>query len=150
MVDEAVSRHELSLEVVWTDEHMLELEALVVADHWGGKARAYTVPQDITRFASDLDGFYNGAATAQFVAGADDGGGLIALRLYRIDMAGHVACHIRMRSGKLSTGHRPEEAFRLELEVRTEAWQVGRFARHLAELGRTQAGRAELMLVRST
>jgi hypothetical protein len=136
---------EISVEVVYVDEHLIELEAIVRGSHWRGRASAYTVPEDIATFAAVLERFAAGAVGgAEFTAGADNGAGLIAFRFYRIDRAGHIACHVRLASGRLSTGHRPEQVSQLAVEVGAEAEGVGRFSRQLGELTRARSGRASL------
>lgn len=139
---------EVNVEVVYVDEHLIGLAAVVGAGHWRGRATAYTVPADIARFAEALERFADGGPPAAFVAGEDNGVGLIALRFYRTDRAGHIACHARLALGGVPTEHRPEEVSRLEVEVGAEAWAVGQFARQLAELARTQAGQATLTIER--
>ncbi|MEX2119049.1 MAG: hypothetical protein WD847_05500 [Pirellulales bacterium] len=123
------------------------MEATVGADHWRGQARAYAVPQDLAAFAAALQRFADGGAgQAEFTAGADNGIGLISLRFYRIDRAGHIACHARLASGGAPTHHRPEQVSRLAVEVGAEARSVGQFAGQLAEVARTQIGRASLAI----
>jgi hypothetical protein len=139
--------HEIAVAVVYADEHLIELEAVVGAGHWCGRASAYTVPGDIATFAVALQRFADGAAAeVEFVAGADNGIGLVALRFYRVDRAGRIACHVRLATGNLPKDHRPEEVCRLSIEVRVETWAVLRFARQLGELARTQAGKASLQV----
>jgi hypothetical protein len=144
-VDEPDSFLGVSVEIVYFDEALIELAAIVSTDHWRGRARAYTVPQDIATFAAGLQQFVSGTdAAVEFTAGADNGIGLIALRFYRIDRAGHIACHTRLASRGLQTKHRPEQVSRLAVEFGAEAWAVSQFARQLAELARTQLRRAVL------
>ena len=139
--------HEIVVAVVYVDEHLIELEAVVGAGNWCGRGSAYTVPQDIATFAVALQRFADGAsAKAEFVAGADTGIGLIGLRFYRVDRAGHIACHVRLATGSLPTDHREEEMFRLSIEVQPEAWGVIQFARQLGEVARTQTGQASLQV----
>ncbi|HEV3257012.1 MAG TPA: hypothetical protein VG013_09050 [Gemmataceae bacterium] len=139
--------HEVTLTVISVDEHLIEVEAVVGAGPWRGRARAYTVLQDIGAAAKGFQRFTDGAAAAtEFAAGADTGIGLVALRFYRIDRAGHIACHIRLASGGVPTEHRPEEVARLSVEVRTEAWAVGQFARQLGEMARVKSGQASLAI----
>jgi hypothetical protein len=137
---------EVSIEVVYVDEHLIELAATVGAGHWRGRATAYTVPTDVSRFADALLQFADGGPTAEFEAGADNGIGLIALRFYRIDRSGHIAGHARLASGGIPTDHRPERISRLAVEFGAEVWAVAQFARQLAELARTQNGRASLAI----
>ena len=145
-MDELDLPQELSLAVVYSDVDVLELEAVLGAGHWRGRVRAYTVPQDIAAFADALGRFSDGVAAAEFEAGADTGIGLIALRFYRVDRSGHIACHARLVSGDLPTDHRPEQVSRLSVEVGVEAWSVVLFAQQLAELARAGAGRASVAI----
>jgi hypothetical protein len=146
-VDDVDMPCEISIEVAYVDEHLVQLEAIVGAGDWSGRALAYTVPHDIGEFAAALDRFAAGnGRAAEFVAGAENGIGLIALRFYRIDRAGHIACHVRLASGEVPTYHRPEQVFHLAVEVGAEAWAVGAFARELEELAEEQAGRASLKI----
>jgi hypothetical protein len=150
-VDNLHEPQEVSLAVVYNDEHLLQLEAVVKAGHWRGRARAYTVPNDIATFAVALQQFAGWPApSAEFVAGAYDGFGLIALRFYRFDRAGHIACHVRLASDGVPNEHRPEEVFRLAMEVKAESWAVGRFGKQLAELARMQSGLAVLSVEADT
>ncbi len=143
-MDDLELPHEAAISVVYVDGDLTELEANIQAGHWSGRTCAYTAPQDIADFARALQFFADGVSDeAQFVAGTDNGIGLIAFRFYRVDRAGHIAWHIRLASG-VPTNHRPEEIFRLSIEVYTESWAVGGFARQLHELGRTQKGQALL------
>jgi hypothetical protein len=137
---------EVSIEVVYVDEHLIELAAAVGAGHWRGRATAYTVPADVVKFAEALLRFADGGPPAAFEAGANTGIGLIGLRFYRIDRSGHIACHARLASGGVPTEHRPEQVSQLAMEFGTEAAAVERFARQLAELARTQGGRASLVI----
>ncbi|MBX9582769.1 MAG: hypothetical protein K2X87_20885 [Gemmataceae bacterium] len=146
-MDELDPRRELSLDVVYGDVDILELEAIIHTGLWRGRVRAYTVADGIAAFAAALERFTDGAApVAEFMAGADTGIGLIGLRFYRVDRSGHIACHVRLLSGDLATDHRPEQMWRMEVEVGAEAWAVVQFTRQLAELARVEAGRATLAI----
>jgi hypothetical protein len=139
--------HGVSLAIAYVDEHLIELEAAVGSGHWSGRARAYTVPQDIEAFGIALKRFADAFdAVAEFMAGADTGIGLIALRFYRTDRAGHIACHVRLATGELSNESRPEEIYRLSVELRTEAWAVVQFARQISEMAQARAGQALLQV----
>jgi hypothetical protein len=146
-VDDLDLARELRVEVVYADEHLVQLEAIVEVGHWRRRARAYTMTQDIAELADALVRFADGTiAEAEFAAGADNGIGLIGVRFYRIDRAGHIACHARLASGDVRTDHRPEQVSRLAIEFGAEAWGVGKFAAQLAEMARTQSGRASLAI----
>ena len=47
----------LNLEVVWKDEHMLELEVTVSNNGYSGVARGYTTGEDLEILAKQLEGF---------------------------------------------------------------------------------------------
>jgi hypothetical protein len=145
-MDDLNLAREVSIEVVYIDEHLIELAATVGAGHWRGRATAYTVPTDVSSFADALLQFANGGPPAAFEAGADNGIGLIALRFYGIDRSGHIAGHAQLASGRVPTDHRPEQISRLAVEFGAEAWAVAQFARQLAELARNQKGRASLAI----
>ena len=59
-MDDFTLAREVSIEVVYVDEDMIELEAVVGAGHWRGRATAYTVPEDVARFAEELQRFADG------------------------------------------------------------------------------------------
>ena len=132
---------------MYRDADLLELEADITAGLWRGQARAYVAVSNITAFTTVLEQFADGVApVAEFVAGADTGIGLIGLRFYRVNRSGHIACHVRLASGDVPTDHRPEQVWRLEVEVRAECWVVGQFARQVAEVARVMSGRATLAI----
>lgn len=137
---------EVSIEVVYVDENLIELAFTINTGCWRGRCTAYTVPADVNRFAHSLLQFADGGPPTAFEAGADNGIGLIGLRFYRIDRSGHIAGHAQLASGWVPTEHRPEQVSRLAVEFGAEAWGVIQFARQLAELARTQEGRASLAI----
>jgi len=140
-------RHTLALSVVYDDEHLIELEASLKAGDWTGRARAYTVAENIEAFGVGLKRFADAVdAVAEFDAGADNGIGLIALRFYRIDRAGDIACHVRLATGGLPKESRPEEVFRLSIELQSETWAVVQFARQISEMAQAREGKAVLQV----
>lgn len=145
-MDDFDSALEMSLEVVYDDEDMVELDAIVNAGWWRGRCCAYTVPSDISRFAEALLQFIDGGPSAALEAGADNGIGFIGLRFYRIDGSGHIAGHARLASGQVPTVHRSEEVSRLAVEFRVETWAILKFARQLVDLAQAKKGRATLAI----
>lgn len=149
-MDDLDEQWEFSIEVVYVDDHLMQLQALVKAGNWRGKANAYDVREDIAAFASSLKRFADGTETAaEFSTGAENGIGMIGLRFYRIDRSGHIACHVRLASGDVATEHRTEQVSQLAIEIYAkDNWAVGRFAVQLAEIAHTQSGRAVLIIER--
>jgi hypothetical protein len=145
-VDDSELTRGLFLEIVYVDDDLIELDGVVGAGDWRGRATAYSGPTEIGQFADALLQFASGGATAVFEAGADTGIGLIALRFYRTDRSGHIACYARLASGTLPNEHRPEEVSCLSVEFAAEAWAVEQFARQLTNMADTKAGRATMAI----
>jgi hypothetical protein len=136
---------EFTVAIVYCDEHLIEVEALVGTGDWCGCASAYTKSEHISTFAVALQRFADGLdSQAEFVAGADNGIGLVAFRFYRVDRSGHVACHVRLASGHLPNDSRPEQVCRLSIEIAVETWAIIQFAKQLADVAKNQAGKATL------
>jgi hypothetical protein len=134
----------LSLEVVYDDEHLIQVECRVVVGSWAGTARAYTTPDDLRAFAGAAGDFAESLREpVEWEAGNDNGIGLIRLRLYTVDRAGHVRCHVRLASEAPTTG-RPEEIRRFAVELPTESGLVAAFARQLGRVAEELRGQAVL------
>jgi hypothetical protein len=50
-MDDFASAREVSVEVVYVDEHLIELAVTVSTGYWRGRCTAYTLPADMSRFA---------------------------------------------------------------------------------------------------
>jgi hypothetical protein len=143
-VDDDSPVNRLSLEVVYDDEHLIQVECRVAVDDWSGVARAYTTQDDLRTFADVARRFGETShGAAAWEAGADNSVGMVGLRLYTIDRSGHIRCHVRLASSA-PTEHRPEEIWRFAAELPTEAGQVIAFARQLAHVAEELRGQAVL------
>src|SRR4051812_16978883 len=135
---------QLSLEVVDDDEHLIQVECRVAVGGWSAVARAYTTPDELRALASAAGQFAEALrGPVEWEAGADNGIGLIGLRLYTIDRAGHIRCHVRLASDA-PTSARPEEIWRFAAELPTEPGQVTAFARLLGGVAEDLRGQAVL------
>ncbi len=136
----------VSVRIVWTDPpDLIELETHVAADGWSGTARAYASPEQLREEAENLLRWCdhrNGAVAIE--AGADTGIGGLTLRFCAIDMAGHIVCHIQLTTGDLPNDARPEQIWRLALEIPTEPSQIQRFAHQLVAIVSSLEGEAVL------
>lgn len=129
------------LEVVYVDEHLMELKATVKNDGWGGVASTFTTADQVASFAKQLSNFANHpVGQVPFEIGSQESIGLIGLKFYIIDKARHVRCQVR-----LATDSSRESVSRLSIEVETEPSFVERFARQLSVLAEAQAGQATLI-----
>jgi hypothetical protein len=135
--------NQLSLEVVYHDEHLIEVECRVAVGEWSGVARGYSTQRDLEGFASHLHQFGETLrGPAEWTAG-DDSGGMIALRFYTIDKSGHTRCHVRLATNP-PTEHRAEEVWRFAAELPTEPGLVITFARQLKRVAAVLDGQAVL------
>jgi hypothetical protein len=134
----------LSVRVVYGDlPDLIEIEARVLFGGWSGIARAYTSPSSLAEAARGLLAWVARPREAfTLTAGADTGIGWLQLRWYPVDRAGHLACHIKLAAQ--ATGDRPEEVWRLSLEMPTVMGLVERFGRQLISLAETFTGEAVL------
>lgn len=147
VAESEVRKEHFAVEVIYSDSDVVELRSHLDYQGWSGSADAYTTRADIREFVSDLRQFSDGKRDeASFRAGAGQGSGQIALRFYRYDAAGHVACQVRMATPTASD-QRPEEVFSMELEAKTEVCLIDRFVPELEKLADTQSGRAGLALI---
>jgi len=136
--------NQLELEIVFEDEHLIEVRARVTCRGWTGNATAYAGHADLEDFAGRLRQF---SATLQGSAalelGKKNGIGFIGLNFYEIDTAGHVVCAISLAT-QTATDSRAEEMWRLALEMQTEPGLIDAFADQLERLGKTRSGKAVL------
>jgi hypothetical protein len=136
--------HHVSIRVSWVDDELIEIEAELVAEGWCGRANTYTTADEIREFAVELAQFNRTlSGEARLEAGGEDGIGLVALRLYTIDAARHVACHVRLAA--MASGHRPEQVHRLAIELTTEPSFIERFAKGLENIANSRTGEAVLV-----
>ena len=135
----------LVIAVVYDDPpDLIELETHIRAGDWSGRATAYASTVTLHEQCSALSEWtHNPVGEVRIEAGADTGIGLLILRFYSIDLAGHVACQVTLAASSGDTNY-PEHVPRLSVDVRTELGLVEIFARQLTRLAETYRGQAEL------
>ena len=134
----------VTVRVVYEDlPDLIEIEARVLSGDWSGITCAYTSPCALVEEARGLLA-WTACPREEFAldAGADTGIGWFQLRCYAVDRAGHLACHVNLATSAI--GDRPEEVWRLSLEIPTETASVERFARQLIAVAETLTGEATL------
>jgi hypothetical protein len=144
MADDEPRLPSLCVRIVYDDlPDLIEIEATVLSGDWSGITRAYTGPSALLEEARGLLAWtVRPHGDFSLDAGADTGIGWLQLRWYPVDLAGHLACHIQLATR--ATGDRPEQVWRLSLEMPTETASVERFARQLVAVAETLAGEAML------
>ena len=136
----------LKIAAIWNDEDLVELETEVDYRGFRGRSTCYTTPQDLTDFAAAVLRFDNGSQPeAKFDAAFGDGSKALHVRLYRYDLVGHIAAHVRIATeNRGGTSGRAEQVWRLELEIKTESASLLRFARDVQRLAQRRSGDASL------
>ena len=136
----------ISIAVIYEDApDLIEIEARVSSYSWNGLARAYAATEMFREQAAALETWckhLNGEAVIE--AGADTGIGWVMLRFSRADMAGHVLCRVTLATGGVTSDHRPEDVWRLALDMPTEIGLVEQFARAMQSAIRTPGSAALL------
>jgi hypothetical protein len=145
MTDDEPRSPFLSVRIVYEDPpDPIEIEARVLFGDWSGMTRAYTGPSSLIEQARGLLAWAaRPCEEFKLDAGADTGIGWLQLRWYPIDRAGHLACHVELATR--ATGGRPEEVWRLSVEMPKETGLVERFARQLISIGEAFTGEAMLV-----
>ena len=90
------SSNRLSLEVVFEDEYMIEVECRVIIRDWSGVVSSYTTQQKLRDLAASAKQF--GETHVPVAWEADEGNaiGSIGLQFYTIDRSGHIRCRVRL------------------------------------------------------
>jgi hypothetical protein len=134
----------LTVRVVYEDlPDLIQIEARVLSGDWSGITSAYTGPSLLAEASRGLLAWTERPREAfTLTAGADTGIGWFQLRTYSVDRAGHLVCQIQFATD--ARGGRPEQVWRLSLEIPTETAQVERFARQLIAVAERLTGEAVL------
>jgi hypothetical protein len=123
----------LAVTVVYQDlPDLIEIEVRVDAGEWRGVGRAYTGPSRLFEQATCLESWSH-LPESEFVLEAGVDTGLLRLRWYPVDAAGHLACQVELMSCD-HMSNRVTDPWRLSIVIFTEPGLVERFARHLASI----------------
>jgi hypothetical protein len=121
-------RKDLSVALVWSDDHMIEVECRLAFADCSGVACVYTTLADVQGFAKKLRSCVILPWTAEWRMGEG-----IAIRFNSVDHAGHIACQIHLATSA-NTGHRPEQVWKLSAEMEVYPAQILTFANDLAHM----------------
>jgi hypothetical protein len=134
--------HHITVQLIWQDDELVEIEARLLADGWCGNSTAYTTLVEIRGFAGDVARFaLHLSGEAKLQAGV--GGDLVRMHFNTTDSAGHVACYLELES---THGHRNAHAGKIAMSVTTEPSFIEAFARSLVRMANEEAGEAVLIL----
>jgi len=123
----------ISVSVIYEDApDLIEIEARANSFSWNGVARAFAATEMCHQQAVSLENWSkNPREEAKIEAGADTGVGWVVLRFAPTDVPGKLLCRVTLATGGVTSDQRPEEVWRLSLEVPTETRLVEKFAQDL-------------------
>lgn len=134
----------VSIEVVGSDDHLIEIAVSARGDQFSGAVEVYAGHGELAGMAQQLAGFPaspNDAREFTFGSFTDGrGGGAASFRFYCVDGAGHSFAEVRLESRERRGG--VCETVKLALPVEPAA--VDEFVSQLRDIGSTFAGTAFL------
>jgi len=132
---------QVSMRIVYSDEHLIEVETSVSIRGWKAIARAYTSAAWLADEAKRLAAWSYHTEQPTLLEVGDVSDGQAVLRFCRLDCAGHLACYVQLADR--NTGPLPE-TWRIAIEMRTEPALVERFASELDTIANERQGEAVL------
>ena len=134
----------LSMEVIWQDDDMVEIDAAACTEHFAGRTQVYTTYDELRKLYASLGGFPQSVSSrVVFSAGQTGSYALLRVEFYCIDHAGHAAAQITMESN-VATNSRPQEKHRVQLEMQFEPLAIDAFLNAMGRLISSQSGNATL------
>jgi hypothetical protein len=88
--------HGLTIKRIWDDDHIVELECTVDTGTFRGSSTCYTGPDELARFAGDLERFarvFEGTATLS--AALSDGTKAVTIQVSTVDAARHAIASVK-------------------------------------------------------
>ncbi|MEM7232156.1 MAG: hypothetical protein AAF517_08285 [Planctomycetota bacterium] len=140
-----MSPSQVTIEVIWQDDDMVEVKACATNSEFSGETRVYTVYEDLKSLADELQGFpRNTSHEVRFEAGVRSRDSYFGIRFYCFDNAAHTAAQVQAESN-VPTEFRREEKHAVTLEVHFEPSAVDEFAAQLRRLVESKSGSATLV-----
>ena len=135
----------LELEIIWKDEHMVELRVVANNGRYLGTTEVYETGSYISEFSQNLGGFPKTLdEKIIFEAGEKDSYAYFSMRFYCIDSVGHTAVQIQLEEN-VGTEYRPEEKDKLTMEMLFEPGALDQFKEQLFKMGSSEQGKAVLI-----
>jgi hypothetical protein len=131
----------LTLEVVWKDEHMLELEVTVANNSYSGVARGYDTREALAILAKQLEGFPKDDQPIFYKIGESLQQGHLSISFCPIGLSGLVGVKVYLEKGGL-TGCQNSN---VSTELLVEPSAIDIFQKYLTTLAANQQGIAKLI-----
>ena len=133
----------LSIEIVWKDEHMIEVEVCVSNDSFSGVSRFYDSSATYSELASELK--------AYFCSGKPDikntfhkGDELFSLSAHFINDLGHISIDVSLQQSDYENS---KVINCVKLNANTDLASIDRFCEELEYLASQQSGIARLSFI---
>lgn len=133
----------LELKSIWKDEHMFELKVTVSNNMFSGTTEVYDQYESISDFAKKLIDYPKGNKILFYEAGKKNSYSYFSMKYYPINNIGHIGAEINIESN-VSTVYRPEEKYKLKLEIVVELSAIDNFQKELFNLAKNEEGNAIL------
>ncbi|MCW3074148.1 MAG: hypothetical protein JWP69_1217 [Flaviaesturariibacter sp.] len=134
----------LSLEIIWKDEHMVELEITACNKYFKGITQVYDQAECIYELAEQLIGFSGISETLFYESGKKDSYAYFSLKFYPVGTNGLIGVQINLEEN-VTTAFRPEEKSKLILEIIIEPSALDEFQKFLKTMAVKQSGKAQLV-----
>jgi hypothetical protein len=131
----------LNLEVVWKDEHMLELEVIVTNNSYSGVARGYDTREQLEILANQLEGFPKDDQPVFYKIGESMQQGHLSISFCPISLSGLVGVKVYLEKG----GWTDCQNSIVSTELLVEPSAIDIFQKYLTTLATNQQGIAKLI-----
>src|SRR5688572_1840748 len=109
----------LSLEVIWKDEHMLELEVVAANKFFRGVTQVYDQAESLNELSKQLFNYPNNSKLIFYERGEKDSYAYFSLKFYPVGSNGVIGVQVYLEEN-VPTVYRPEEKSKITLEFLTE------------------------------
>jgi hypothetical protein len=133
----------LSIEIVWKDEHMIEVEICVSNDSFSGVSRFYDSNVTYLELASELKGYFS-SGKLDVKNSFNKSYELFSLSARCIDQLGHISIDVLLQQSDYAES---KVINRVKLNANTDLASIDRFCEELEELGTKQSGLARLSFI---
>jgi hypothetical protein len=133
----------ISIQAVWADPDLIEIETSVVFSGWAGIERAYVTRDQLLDFASALDAVAAGANEATLIGGQRNLS-YAEISIHEYDLARRLYADVRLGCVRDVEATTPRGANELQMAVPVERGQLAAFASGLRRIAVEDRGQATL------
>ena len=134
----------LCFEVIWKDEHMIELEITASNVLFYGVTQVYEQFEDLITLSEQLSNFSLLSTPLFYECGERDSYSYFSVRFCPVVTSGTIGVQINMEQNIKATEYRQEEKSKLSLEILVEPAAIDEFCLFLKTMAEKQHGKAEL------